>query len=294
MSDFFREVDEDYRRERLIQIWTKHRTLFIGVAVLLVAATAAWRIYQHFHLRAAEAAGARYETALRASNEGKSSDAEADFKAIAAAGPRGYAMLARFRAIDEVAAADPEGALSAYDALAADGGLDRTFRDLAQARAASLRVDRDDPKQFEARYGALAASDFTYHDTIRELLALAALHRDDYEAAGRWLDMIISDARSPGPLRQRAEAFLALVQAGKIAVATPAPAPGLLDSLGAAGAPTAASTPDGAAPASSTPAATPSADPSAEARPAEAQPSDPSAETKPAEAAAGNQPAPPN
>ena len=231
MSDFFREVDEDYRRDRLLKIWTKYQSWLIAAAVLIVAATAAWRIYQHFHIAAAEAAGAQYEAALQLSAEGKSAEAQAAFEKLATTGPKGYATLARLRAVDEIAVRDPGAAVAAYDALVADPGYAQAFKDMAQMRAAILRVDREDPAAFEQKYSALSQPNFTYHNTIRELLALAAFRRNDFEAAGRWLDMIVANSRAPSALRQRAEAFLGLVQAGKTRnpaepAATPAaPAP---------------------------------------------------------------------
>ena len=57
MTDFFREVDEDYRRDRLVQLWTRYQYLLIGAAVLIVAATAGWRIYQHFRIQTADGGG---------------------------------------------------------------------------------------------------------------------------------------------------------------------------------------------------------------------------------------------
>jgi hypothetical protein len=230
MSDFFREVDEDYRRDRLLKFWIKYQSWLIAAAVLIVAATAGWRIYQHFHIAAAEAAGAQYEAALQLSAEGKSTEAQAAFERLATTGPKGYATLARLRAVDEIAGRDP-AAVAAYDALVADPGYAQAFKDMAQMRAAILRVDRDDPAAFEQKYGPLSQPNFTYHNTIRELLALAAFRRNDVEAAGRWLDMIVADPRAPSALRQRAEAFLGLVQAGKTrnptepAAAAAAPAP---------------------------------------------------------------------
>ncbi len=220
-GDFFREVDEDYRRDRLIQIWTRYQWWLIAAAVLLVAATAGWRIYQHLRIETAEAAGAQYEAALQLSVDGKSAEAEAAFEALAKSGPKGYATLARLRAVDEIAGRDPAAAIAGVEALAADPKYDPAFKDMAQTRAALLRVDSDDPQAFEQKFGPLAAQSFTYHDSIRELLALSDFRRGDFEAAGRWLDMIVSDPRAPSALRQRAEAFLGLVQAGK---ARPAPA----------------------------------------------------------------------
>jgi hypothetical protein len=226
MSDFFREVDEDYRRDRLVQIWTRYQWAFIGAAVLIVAATAGWRIYQHFGAEAAAAAGAQYEAALQLSGAGKSAEAEASFENLARTGLKGYATLARLRAVDEIAGGDPVAAIAAYETFAADPSYDKLFRDIAQTRAAILRVDRDDPNAFQQKFGPLAQQSFSYYNSIRELLALAALKRGDFEAAGRWLDMIVSDGRAPPALRQRAEAFLGLVQAAKApAQQAPAQAP---------------------------------------------------------------------
>ncbi|MGZ9092727.1 MAG: tetratricopeptide repeat protein, partial [Rhodoplanes sp.] len=45
MSDIFREVDEEVRREQLKRLWDRYGLLFIATAVLLVAAVGAWRGY---------------------------------------------------------------------------------------------------------------------------------------------------------------------------------------------------------------------------------------------------------
>jgi len=215
MTDFFREVDEDVRRDRVVRIWTKYQYWFIALALLIVAGTAGWRAYQHYRNEAAEAAGAQYEAALQLSQDGKSAEAEAAFDALARTAPKGYASLARLRAADEIATREPDRAIKAYDALAADQAFDPAFRDIARLRAAILDVDGD-PKEVEQRLGLLAAQSFPYHNTIRELLGLAALKRNDFEAAGRWFDAIVSDPKASFALRQRTEAYLGLVQAGSL------------------------------------------------------------------------------
>jgi len=223
MADFFREVDEDYRRDRAIRFWTKYQYWFIALFVLIVAGTGAWRFYVHVRTEAAEAAGAKYEAALQLSSEGKSAEAEAAFDEIAKTAPKGYASLARLRAADEIATRDPEAAIKAYDALASDSAYNEYFRDFARLRAAILSVDRGDSKEVEQRLSLLGAQSFPYHNTIHELQGLTALRRNDFEAAGRWFDAIVSDPQASPALRQRAEAFLGLVQAGSLSPEIPTP-----------------------------------------------------------------------
>ncbi len=214
MADFFREVDEDVRRDQVIQIWKQYQNWIIGAAVLIVAATGAWRLYEHFRLKAGEAAGARYEAALQLLNDGKTTEAQAAFSSLGQDGPRGYAMLARLAGAAAQAVKDPAAAITAYDALAADPAIDPPYQDVARLRAAYLRVDSENPKEFEARYAPYTGPGQAYRDAYRELLALAAFKRDDFDGAGRWLDTIASDPGAPPALRGRAEAFLAIVQGG--------------------------------------------------------------------------------
>jgi hypothetical protein len=212
MADFFREVDEDVRRDRILKLWTKHRSLIIALAVIIVAGTGGWRFYAYHRDQAATAAGTKYEAAAQLSREKKPAEAAAAFNALSKASPKGYASLARLRAGNELAVSDPQAAIKIYEELAEDPGADPTFKDLARLRAAMLRVDIDDPLEFERKFGPLAADTFAYHGQIRELLGLAALKRNDLDAARRWFEGITSDPRAPAGVRARAEALLGLAQ----------------------------------------------------------------------------------
>src|SRR3954466_12485457 len=97
MSDIFREVDEEVRRDQAAQIWSRYQNLFIGLAVLVVAATAGWRFYDHYRTRQAEDAGAKYQAALALARDGKTAEAEGAFEQIAKSGPKGYPTPAGLR-----------------------------------------------------------------------------------------------------------------------------------------------------------------------------------------------------
>ena len=173
MTDFFREVDEDVRRDRVVRLWTKYRYLLIALAVLVVAGTGGWRLYGHYRDEAAQAASAKYEAAAQLSRDGKPAEAAAVFDDLSKTAPRGYAILARLRAADERAASDPQAAIKAYEALVADPSFDPVFKDFAVLRAAMLRLDSDDPLEFERRFAPLASDLFPI--IIRSASCLALL-----------------------------------------------------------------------------------------------------------------------
>jgi hypothetical protein len=215
MSDIFREVDEEVRRDQAAQIWGRYQNLFIGLAILVIAATAGWRFYDHYRTKQAEEAGAKYEAALTLARDGKSAEAEGALEQIAKSGPKGYAVLARLREAAEYSGSDPAAAVKAYDTIAADGTIDPLFQNLARLRAALLRLDEADSKEIEGRLGPMTANDNPFRFSAREALALAALKHDDFDAAGRQLDTIVIDPQAPAAMRQRAEALLAVVRASK-------------------------------------------------------------------------------
>lgn len=215
MSDIFKEVDEEVRRDKAVEAWTKHQNLILGIAVVIVLATAGWRGWTYWQTKQAQEAGARFEAALQLDREGKAAEAEKAFSDIAGQGPAGYAQLAKLRGAAALAKSKPEEAVQLYDRIAADATLDPLFRDVAQLRAAMLRIDAADAAEAARRLEPMAASGQPFRATARELIGVKALALGDYERAAKYLDMIIVDSGSPPALRQRAELLLGLVRAGK-------------------------------------------------------------------------------
>jgi hypothetical protein len=215
MADIFREIDEELARDRAEKLWKRYQTPVIILAILIVIAAGAWRAYDHYRTKEAEEAGARFQAALQLSRDGKTKEAEAALAEISKSGPQGYALLAKFRAASDMASDDADGAVKIFDALAADTSVDAGLRDLARMRAAIIRLDMADAGELQRRLEPLAQAGQTYRNSARELLGVAALKRNDLEAAGKWFDMIVTDATAPAEIRQRAEALLGLVVGGK-------------------------------------------------------------------------------
>jgi len=128
VSDIFREVDEDVRRERLQQLWDRHSNLIVAAALLVVLAVGGWRGYEYWENQKAAESGAAFEAAVALAEAGKQAEARAEFGKVAKEGSSGYRTLARFRDTAELAKINPAAAVKEYEALAADSSLGRTLQ----------------------------------------------------------------------------------------------------------------------------------------------------------------------
>jgi hypothetical protein len=210
VSDIFREVDEEVRREQLKKLWDRYGNYVVAAAVLLVAVVAAWRAYMWWEAKKAAETGAAFEAATTLAEAGKRSEAEAAFAKIAADGTAGYRHLARMREAAELAQSDAKAAIAAYDQIAADRAVGPVLRDLAALRAGALLIDSGALEEAQRRLEPLAANDRTFRHTAREFLVLAAWRAGDATAAKRWFDLIMTDAQTPAATRSRVEMLMAL------------------------------------------------------------------------------------
>ncbi len=210
MSDIFREVDEEVRREKLNQLWERHSNLIVAVALLIVLGVAGWRGYEWWELRKSAESGSQFEAAVALAEAGKQAEAQEAFAKIAKDGSSGYRVLARFREGAELAKTDPAAAARIYGSLAADSSLDRTLRDLATVREGLILVDTAPLAELTGKLEPLTTADRPFRHTARELLALSAWRNGDAAAAKRWLDLIATDAETPAGTRARMEVLMTL------------------------------------------------------------------------------------
>jgi hypothetical protein len=214
MSDIFREVDEDLRHEQYKKVWDRFGPYVIGLAVLIVVATAGWRLWEYWQLHAAQAAGDRFVAALTLADEGDHQAAEAALAEIAADSSGSYPMLATFRiATEKAASGDRDGALQDFDAIASASGTPERLRQLARLRAALLLVDTASVEELKERVGALAGTGEPWRHSAREIIGLAAWRAGDLETARTYYEEIAADQEKPADLQSRAQFMLALIRA---------------------------------------------------------------------------------
>jgi len=223
MSDIFREVDEDIRREQIKKLWDRFGAYILGGAVLIVVIVAGYKFYEYWQESRAEASGDRFVAALKLADQGKHDEADAALAALVADGSGGYPVLAEFRAASEKAkAGDAKAAVTQFDAIAASSSTPALLRDMARLRSATILSDTSTVADLTQRIGDLAATGSPWRHSAREILGLAAWRLNDLAAARKYFSDLVSDEETPPDVKQRAQFMVALIDARQGAPAEPA------------------------------------------------------------------------
>jgi hypothetical protein len=215
VSDIFSEVDEEVRREQLLNLWHRYGWLLIAVCALIVIGVGGWRGYQWYVAKEAAKAGAAFEAAAALATEGKSKEAEEAFAKLAIDGTASYRTLAKFREAEALAQRDGKGAVALYDQVSADGAVKQPLRDLASLRAGLILIDTASYDEIKRRLEPLTAADRTFRHSARATLAMAAWHAHDTTAMRHWTDMILADAETPPGTRGQIQMLMALSDTDK-------------------------------------------------------------------------------
>jgi hypothetical protein len=211
VSEIFREIDEELRKENFAKLWQRYSPYIIGVvAVALVAAVVVWQ-WRQYEARERASEGERFQVALALLHDGKTKDAKTVFADLAQSGGE-RAVLARLElAALDAQAHDIAGAIATYDSIAADGSVDPAFRALATILGAQAQLaNRVDPRQVIARLAPLAGSPGPWQPSAIELTGVAQLTAGDKKAAHRTFLGLANDPAAPQGLRQRAAEMVAI------------------------------------------------------------------------------------
>ena len=214
MSDdsFIREVNEELRQDQFKSLWRRFGPIAIGAAVLLVVVTAGYVGYERWTSSRANASGDAFSQALELARQGENDEALAAFRDLEEGGYGSYPLLARMRAATVLAAdGDTEGAVAAFDAIAADRSVTDVIADIARLRSGLLLVDHGSYTDVSARVETLTADGNALRHTAREALGLSAWKEGKRDDALQLFQQISGDAEAPRNTRQRAEMMIELI-----------------------------------------------------------------------------------
>ncbi len=214
MSDIFREVDEEVRKERFERLAKKHGPWVLGLVLGALVALGGWQLWQQWQQDQRLELAARYEAALAEAAGGDAVSALAQLEEMTGEGYQSYGLLAGFQAAAlRVEAGDLDGAIAEWDALAEDDGVPAPWRGAARLLAAQHAVGERPREEVEARLAPLLEPESVYRPAALELAALAALAAGDTAGARARLETLTAMAEAPPQLANRAAQLLAVLPA---------------------------------------------------------------------------------
>jgi hypothetical protein len=225
VSDIFREVEEDVRKERLEKLWKAYGDYVIALLALIIVGIAGYELWQRYEDSQRAKASSAFVAAEHIANPVQ---AAATFAALSKTAPGGYGALSRLAEANVLAiGGKPDQAIALYKNIAAgdSGPVGAT----ARIRAAWLVADTAPRADLESLLAPVNTDSSAWRQMAREILAYSDYKAGKVKDAAGEFDALVADPDTPGALKNRARAFAAFLHGGGAAdygsVPPPAAAP---------------------------------------------------------------------
>lgn len=211
---FFREVDEELRRDELLSFWQRWgRWVIVGV-IAAILAFGAYLFWQHRQEVAAGEQGEQLASVFDDLAANNTAAAEPKLAELATSDSEAMRAMARFTEADILLARDDlKGAAAKFAEVANDGSIDQTYRDLALIRQTSAEFDTMQPQAVIGRLQGLASKENAWFGSAGELVAAAHLRMDRPDLALRVFQDIAATEDVPESIRQRAVQMASVLSA---------------------------------------------------------------------------------
>jgi hypothetical protein len=204
-ESFYREVDEELRRDRARTLWERYGKLAIAGLVLFLAAIAGAIYWNNQQQVRAGKQGEKLVGAFDDISAGNKAGATAKLDELAKADAPGYRAAALLTKADlAIEANDLKGAAALYRQIGDDPKLDQTYRDLALVRRTAVEYDTLQPQAVVDRLKGLAVTGNPWFGSAGELVASAYLKLNKPADAARIFAAMAKDKQVPDSIRTRA------------------------------------------------------------------------------------------
>ncbi|HEX4026419.1 MAG TPA: tetratricopeptide repeat protein [Rhizomicrobium sp.] len=210
MTDIFREVEEDVRRERFEKLWKAYGNYLIAALVLVFVGIGAWQLWDRHEQQERAKVAAAFIAAQRITNPQAAASAFVD---IARTAPSGYAAVARLAEAAAMFASGQQGsAVDLYKQIAKDDS--GPIGMVARLRAAWALADTASRADLADLLKPLDQPGNAWRENAQEVLAYADYRAMDMKSALAKYSMLAVDPQAPDALRRRAEAMTAFLKGG--------------------------------------------------------------------------------
>jgi hypothetical protein len=210
VSDIFREVEEDVRRERFEKLWKAYGIYAIAALVLLFAGIGGWQVWQRHELQERQKFSDSFLAAQRISNPQTAASTFAD---LARTAPKGYGAVARLSQAGAMFASGQRGgAIDLYKQIAKDDS--GPIGSVARLRAAWALAESASRTELAELLKPLDQPGNAWRPSAREVLAYADYRAMDTKSALTKYNELALAPESPNGLRARARAMADFLRNG--------------------------------------------------------------------------------
>ncbi|MBU6298659.1 MAG: tetratricopeptide repeat protein [Alphaproteobacteria bacterium] len=213
MSDIFREVEEDVRRERLEKLWKQYGDYIIAGVAVIVVGVAGFKLWQHYEAAQQLKASAAYAQAMQLSNSGKAAEATELFAKIVKDAPSGYASTAKLSEADALLADGKTAQAVALYKIIADNDSS-ALGDIARIRAAWATADTSSKSDLQTLLAPLTDPKSGWRFMAQEILAYCDFRDGKLKLAQSEYESLANEPAAPNTLRQRADAMSSFIRTG--------------------------------------------------------------------------------
>jgi hypothetical protein len=210
VSDIFREVEEDVRRERLEKFWKSYGHWVIAFAVLVLVGVGGYQLWLRHETAERVKAGDAFVAAQRISDPAQAAPA---FAKVAEDSRGTYRLLAQLSQANALHASGRMlDAVALYKQIAAaDSGEIGAVARLRAAWILSANASRAD---LETLLAPLDTPTSAWRQLAREILAFSDYRGAKVKQASAEYHALAEDAQAPDGLRIRARAMAAFLDSG--------------------------------------------------------------------------------
>jgi len=210
LSDIFREVEEDVRREKLEKFWKAYGDYIIALGALIILGIAGFELWQRYQANQRDKAAIAFMAAQRITDPRQAANAFAD---LAKTAPSGYRLLSRLeQANSMLAAGQRETAVTVYKEIA---DQDKSgIGAVARVRAGWATVDTASRADLQTLLAPLETQSSVWKPMADEILAYSDYRNHDTAKATQEFDSLASNPATPGALKSRARAMAAFLKQG--------------------------------------------------------------------------------
>lgn len=202
---FYREVDEELRKDQLASVWKRYSLAIVAGVLLLLGAIGGYIWWQNRQIEQAGLRGERLVAAFEDVQAGRTKAALPKLDQLAAEDAPGVRAAALLTKADvAIQDGDLPRAIAAFKAVADNGDLAEPYRQLALIRQTTLEFDRLAPAEVIRRLGPLATAGSPWFGSAGELVAIAHLKQGQPARAAPIFAAMAKDDKLPSSIRSRA------------------------------------------------------------------------------------------